>query len=172
MVFDLCEEPHPRINVPPGTVCDYDMEKGLICKYPEGSAPAVMSSAAYLDPVAAAAESAIPAEMLQQVVAQQEEDNGSSYTAADDGATSDASAASYAGDQVQAPVADPAGVKYVMNLQQQQQQQRLTHPGIEEQHFHTRNIGVQDVKLIGNARNGHASTWVTEAVRGAGLSTA
>jgi hypothetical protein len=32
VVFDLCEEPHPRINVPPGTVCDYDMEQGLLCK--------------------------------------------------------------------------------------------------------------------------------------------
>jgi hypothetical protein len=32
VVFDLCEEPHPRIDVPPGTVCDYDMEKGLLCK--------------------------------------------------------------------------------------------------------------------------------------------
>jgi hypothetical protein len=32
VVFDLCEEPHPRVNVPPGTVCDYDMEQGLLCK--------------------------------------------------------------------------------------------------------------------------------------------
>lgn len=27
LVFDLCEEPHPRVDVPPGTVCDYDMEQ-------------------------------------------------------------------------------------------------------------------------------------------------
>lgn len=32
VVLDLCEEPHPRITVPPGTICDYDMEKGLLCK--------------------------------------------------------------------------------------------------------------------------------------------
>lgn len=155
--------------MPPGTVCDYDMEKGLICKYPEGSAPAVMSPAAYLDPAAAAAESReIPAEMLQQVLAQQ--DNGSGYTAAIDGVTSDASAASYTGDQVHAPVPDPAGVKYAMNLQQQQ---RLTNPGVEDQHFHTRNLGVQDVKLVGNVNNGQVSTWVTDAMTGAaGLSTA
>lgn len=32
VVLDLCEEPHPRVDVSVGTVCDYDMEKGLICK--------------------------------------------------------------------------------------------------------------------------------------------
>jgi hypothetical protein len=31
-VFDLWRKPHPRVNVPPGTVCDYDMEQGLLYK--------------------------------------------------------------------------------------------------------------------------------------------
>eukprot|EP00878_Enallax_costatus_P018172 GHUV01019120.1.p1 GENE.GHUV01019120.1~~GHUV01019120.1.p1 ORF type:complete len:249 (+),score=63.00 GHUV01019120.1:991-1737(+) len=58
VVFDLCEEPHPRVDVPRGTVCDYDMEQGLICKYPDGLTPAVMAPAYYMDPAAAAAEGA------------------------------------------------------------------------------------------------------------------
>jgi hypothetical protein len=30
VVFDLCEEPHPRVNVPPGTVCDYNTGAGPV----------------------------------------------------------------------------------------------------------------------------------------------
>lgn len=32
LVLNLSEEPHPRITVPPGTICDYGMEKDLLCK--------------------------------------------------------------------------------------------------------------------------------------------
>lgn len=174
VVFDLCEEPHPRVNVPRGTICDYDMEKGLLCQYPDGSTPVVMSPAAYLDPAAAAAESReIPPEMLQQVTAQQEEDNGSGYTPADDATGNAMLTAAVTTDgtlptpseydeKIQAPVAAPAGVKYAVNLQGE----HLTHPGLEHEVQGAQ--GMADVGLVGTVRNGHTSTWLTEAMRGPG----
>lgn len=32
VVFNLCEEPHPRVDVPPGDVCDYDMEQVCVSR--------------------------------------------------------------------------------------------------------------------------------------------
>lgn len=82
LVFDLCEEPHPRVDVPPGTVCDYDMEQGLLCQYPEGTRPVVMPPAHWVDAAAAAVES--QGSNTAELQAQQVEDNGTGYFASDD----------------------------------------------------------------------------------------
>jgi hypothetical protein len=36
LVVDVTEEPHPRVTLSPGTVCDYDLDKGLLCRGPGG----------------------------------------------------------------------------------------------------------------------------------------
>jgi hypothetical protein len=56
VVMDLCEEPHQRVEVPPGTVCDYDMDKGLLCAHPNAAAAEVLPPARWLDAAAAALE--------------------------------------------------------------------------------------------------------------------
>eukprot|EP00775_Hariotina_reticulata_P005663 gene5663-5900_t len=66
VVVDLCEEPHPRVEVPPGTVCDYDMEKGLLCKHPQAANPEVLPPARWLDAAAAALEQGIQAPATAQ----------------------------------------------------------------------------------------------------------
>ncbi|WIA23830.1 hypothetical protein OEZ85_013493 [Tetradesmus obliquus] len=181
VVLDLCEEPHPRITVPPGTICDYDMEKGLLCKYPEGESPVVMAPAAYLDAAAAAAESShIPPEMLQQVLAAQEEDNGSGYTTADDALAGKLAgnaaqlAANEDDEQVYPPLPDTGDLKFPVEIQQE----LLAHPEFtvnsqEGREVHGGNLGGG---LVGTVRNGRTSTWMTEALHnpasGAGTAVA
>jgi hypothetical protein len=148
----------------------------LFHRYPEGESPIVMAPAAYLDPAAAAAESAsIAPEVLQQVLAAQEEDNGSGYTAADDAAADSAqlagNGAMLAGngeeyDQVYPPVPDTAGLNF--------QQELLAHPELNShEEVHGGNLGGG---LVGTVRNGRTSTWVTEALHnpasGAGTAVA
>jgi hypothetical protein len=159
LVFDLCEEPHPRVDVPPGTVCDYDMEQGLLCQLPEGSTPVVMPPAHWLDASAAGIE--------HQQPTLTDEDNGTGYFAADDttGASSHASSASTFAKAASAP----------MPAEEQLHAAPAPgsgHKGATAPHQHTvsglhlpgGSAEVDAAAVFGTVGNGQASTWVTAAM--------
>lgn len=128
----------------------------------------VLAPAAFLDPEAAAAESAhIAPEVLQQALAAQEEDNGSGYTTADDSAQLAGNALAGDGglarvdeyDQVYPPVPDTIDMKLPVNYQQE----LLAHPVLNlQEEVHGGNLGGG---LVGTVRNGRTSAWLTEALR-------
>lgn len=162
LVFDLCEEPHPRVDVPPGTVCDYDMEQGLLCKYPEGTTPVVMPPAHWIDAAAAAVESQGAGAQAQQ---QQVVDNGTGYFASDDPPakvqTTSANPALVASvpapmpEEVQLQVAPTPEHKEAVGAHQHPGAGLLLPGGVAE---------ADAASVFGSVGNGQASTWVTAAM--------
>lgn len=163
LVFDLCEEPHPRVNVPPGTTCDYDMEQGLLCKYPDGVTPVVMPPAQWIDATAAAVESQSSSTVDQAAVGTAQDDNGTGYFTADDalGAhTTSADSSAFLVD-VSAPL--PQEV-------QMQVAPAPHHSGADGLHLSS-GMTLPDAAaetdgahVFGTVGNGQASTWVTAAM--------
>ena len=159
LVFDLCEEPHPRVNVPPGTVCDYDMEQGLLCQYPDGSAPVVMPPAQWIDAHTAAAEGQrVPAGSAQ-------EDNGTGYFAGDDALGSHSTSPAH--DIINSDSA-PLPVEEHMAVAPAPEQHAAAgaHPGSGGGlSLAGAAVAANDAaSVFGTIGNGQASTWVTAAM--------
>lgn len=168
LVFDLCEEPHPRIDVPAGTVCDYDMEQGLLCKYPEGTAPIVMPPAHWLDAETAAVENQFANNPAAALV---EQDNGTGYFASDDALGASAQATSAAGfvASVKSAGNAPMPVEEQLNVAPAPGSELKGAIGAPQQatrslHLPGGAAEADAAAVFGTVGNGQASTWVTAAM--------
>jgi hypothetical protein len=158
VVVDLVEEPHPRISVPPGTICDYDMEKGLLCAYPDGAAPVVMPPAQWLDAAAAAAEAPVSALPSSSIQRESEEAAAGYGTGGSTDASAEAAAtASHAPMPLEehtaatapAPTLDGSASGGTFSAQ------------------HDPATAGAGAGVMGDVRNGQTSTWVTAAMHSA-----
>jgi hypothetical protein len=160
--------------------------QGLLCQYPDGTAPLVMPPAHWLDAAAAAAENQRAA-AAAAAGGQQEVDNGTGYFSFDDApsahqqqqqrtvSSSSSSGQLYgnAGHPVAphpmedqqnlqvAPAPEHRGAVVGTALPQQQQQQQQQQ---QAQHLPGGAAEAAAAQVFGNVGNGQASTWVTAAM--------
>lgn len=166
LVFDLCEEPHPRVDVPPGTVCDYDMEQGLLCQYPEGAAPLVMPPVHWVDAATAAVEAPLGSTTAAAAALQQVEDNGTDYVASDDALPTNHVTSVRAGllPIGRAPNPVKEQLQAAPTPEQRGALEAQHHPGDVLLLLPGGAAEVDAANVFGTVGNGQASTWVTAAM--------